>query len=106
MPSGSALVQQRVKNGYHAIPFSLLGDELTTPGLRETVEPCVAVVVGNAPVPAKKPTLFQAHERRIQRSHIESEDALRDLFQPSRERVAVKRPERSECLQDHQVERA
>jgi len=52
----------------------------------------LGVVVGHAPVTEKKPTLFQAHERRIQRPHVQFEDALRDWLHPSREREPCRGP--------------
>ena len=54
----------------------------------------------------RRPRRAGPSEARMQRAHVQGERARRDLLEPGADGVAVLRPQRSERLQHHQVERA
>jgi hypothetical protein len=83
-----------------------LGGELPSSRRRDLVEARPAIVLRRPPLPAQEPALLQAHQARVERPHIELEGAVGDLLQPRRDRVAVRRSQRRQGLQDHEVQRA
>jgi hypothetical protein len=90
----------------HAIPRFALLRELAAARGRERVEAGAAIRVGRAPGAAHEASLLQAHQRRVERAHVELKHPARDLLEASGDGVAMHRTERVEGLQNHQVERA
>lgn len=98
--------QHGVHDGRHTVPgLSFLG-ELAPAGRRERVEPRLAIVLSGAPGAAQQSTLFQAHQRGVQRAHIELKGASRDLLETGGYRVAMLWSEGIQGLKDHHVQRA
>ena len=85
-------------------PFSRR--EPAPPRRGNRIEPCLAIVVRDAPRGAHEPALLEAHETRIQRAHVEPKRAAGHLLQARGDCVAVQWPERRHGLQHHQVERS
>src|SRR5688572_28546962 len=88
------------------MPRLFFGLERALPRGGEAIEARLAIAVSRAPRATKEPALFEAHQRRIQRAHVDLQGALRDLLEARRDGVAVRRAEDRYCLQHHQIERA
>jgi hypothetical protein len=76
----SLVAQQRVHDRRHAIPLRLLGGELPAPGDGDFVEARLPVGVGYVPLGTYQAALFQSHQSRVKRPHIDLECAGGHLF--------------------------
>ena len=72
----------------------------------EGVEPGAPVLLRRAPLRPDEAALLQPHQAGIERAHVEDECAVGNLLEPGGDRVAVRRAERDQRPQHHQVERA
>src|SRR3954463_14140559 len=79
-PASALLVQQGVHERDGAVPLGLAGGELPPSHGRDRVEARLPVVVGHAPGGAYAAALLEAHEARIERTHVELHASARDLL--------------------------
>ena len=82
---GSAFaVQERVDDSGHSIPRVLLFAERPASGRGQLVETRPAIRVGAAPAAGDQSSLLEAHQRRIQRAHVQVQRAVGHLLETAR----------------------
>jgi hypothetical protein len=85
-------------------PVSPLGVKLFSAQSCEAVKLRLPARVARPPFGPQPPLLLKAVKRRVQRPLLHSDDGIRDLVEPLRDRVSVNRTEGRD-LQDQHIER-
>src|SRR5215472_9047956 len=88
------------------VPLARFTLDLLSAGTSQLIELRLAVVVGDAPRRLDVALLFELQQCRIERAVVDEQLVSAGLLDPARDAVAVLWPERFECLQNHQRERA
>src|SRR5215475_6478146 len=92
------LVKERVDDGRHPVPLAPFGRELPASCGRQAVEARFSIVVRDAPGTANQTALLETHQRRVERPHIETQRAFRDLLDARGKGVSVQRTQRRQRL--------
>src|SRR5258705_9950040 len=85
----AGVVQQRLHDGRHAIPLRLLGGKLPTSGGGDVIETRLPVGISHAPCGTYETALFQPHQARVKRPHVDLKGTGGHLLQTRGDRVAV-----------------
>src|ERR1700722_15694101 len=73
----------------HAVPLLSFGVELTGASRAQSIELCLTMVVGFAPLTGNQALVFQPVERRVQRSLLDLQLLIGDLLYAKQNPIAV-----------------